>query len=104
LVTRILAITALLVFAVGSTGCVGVYSPAMGSIIMNVKGPWSTTGSVGSREGRACAQSILGMVATGDASIKAAASNGGVTKIASIDHESTWFIVYGEFCTIVRGS
>jgi hypothetical protein len=101
--TRIFAISALLFFAVGSMGCVAVSSPAIGWV-MDVSGPIMSNGAIGSREGRACAQSIMGVYASGDASIKAAAANGGVTKIASIDHESTWFIVMGEYCTVVRGS
>jgi hypothetical protein len=101
--TRILAISALLLFAVGALGCVAVKSPAVG-LWMDVSGPIMSNGAIGSREGRACARSILGIYATGDASIKAAAANGGVTKIASIDHESTWYIVMGEYCTVVRGS
>jgi hypothetical protein len=101
--TRILTISALLFFAVGAMGCVSVSSPATG-IWMDVSGPIMSNGAIGSREGRSCAQSILGIFASGDASIKAAAANGGVTKIASIDHESTWFIVMGEYCTVVRGS
>jgi len=101
--TRILAISSLLLFAVGSMGCVSVASPAVGWI-MDVSGPIMSNGTIGTREGRACARSILGVYADGDASIKAAAANGGVTKIASIDHESTWFLVMGEYCTVVRGS
>ena len=104
LVTRILAISAVLVFAAFASGCAGVASPAMGGIWMDVKGPIGSNGAVGAKEGKACAQSILGMFATGDASIKAAAANGGISRIDSIDHHSTWMVVLGEFCTVVRGS
>ena len=99
---------ALLAVVVGfgfmAMGCASVYSPAAGMIWMDVQGPVDAGDKVGSKEGRACAQSILGVFATGDASIKAAAANGGITRIDSVDHHSTWMVVMGEYCTIVRGS
>ena len=59
----------------------------------------------GAKEGQACAQSILGLVAQGDASIKAAAKAGGITKIDSVDHYSRNLLgIIADFCTIVRGS
>lgn len=85
-------------------GCGGIASPAAGSIWMDVHGPIQAGDRVGAKEGRACAKSILGVVAMGDASIKAAAAAGGITKIDSVDHHSTYKVVMGEFCTIVRGS
>ena len=59
---------------------------------------------MGLKEGRACARSLFGLVATGDASIKSAAEAGGISEIESVDHHSTWLLVTGSFCTIVRGS
>jgi len=94
----------LALFGFMAMGCNTVYSPAAGMIWMDVKGPVDAGDKVGTKEGRACAKSILGMVATGDASIKAAAAAGGITKIDSVDHHSTWMVVMGEYCTIVRGS
>ena len=41
----------------------------------------------GEKVGTATSQSILGLVATGDASIEAAMKNGGITKVNSIDHQ-----------------
>ena len=92
------------VFGFMAMGCASVYSPAAGMIWMDVKGPVDAGDKVGAKEGRACAQSILGVFATGDASIKAAAAAGGITRIDSVDHHSTWKLVMGEYCTIVRGS
>ena len=87
------------------SGCVPVYTPAIGILLTDVYGPIDSNGRVGKKEGRACAQSILMLVATGDASIKAAAANGGITKIDSIDHYSRNILgVIADFCTIVRGS
>jgi hypothetical protein len=54
--------------------------------------------------GRACADSYLGLVALGDASIAAAKQAGNITKVSSVDHTSTsYFVFYGEYCTVVRG-
>ena len=92
------------VFGFMAMGCQSVYSPAAGAIWLDVKGPIDAGDKVGAKEGRACAQSILGVFATGDASIKAAAAAGGITRIDSVDHHSTWKLVMGEYCTIVRGS
>jgi hypothetical protein len=56
------------------------------------------------KEGKACAQSVLGLVAFGDASIETAKKEGGVRAIAFVDHESMniWFF-YARYCTIVKG-
>jgi hypothetical protein len=49
-------------------------------------------------------RSILGLVAWGDASIKAAAENGKVTKVQSVDFKSDGiFGVYGKYTTGVYG-
>jgi hypothetical protein len=86
-------------------GCMPVYSPAVGLILTDVYGPIDAGDTVGSKEGKACAQSILALVAQGDASIKAAAQAGGITKIGSVDHYSRNLLgIVAEFCTIVRGS
>ncbi len=95
---------ALVLFGLTAMGCATVYSPAPGAIWMDVHGPIDAGDKVGMREGRACAKSYVGMVSMGDASIKAAAAAGGITRIDSVDHHSTWMVVMGEFCTIVRGS
>jgi hypothetical protein len=94
----------LVLFGSMAMGCASVYSPAAGAIWLDVKGPVDAGDKVGAKEGQACAQSILGMFATGDASIKAAAAAGGITRIDSVDHHSTWMVVMGQYCTIVRGS
>jgi hypothetical protein len=87
------------------SGCLPVYSPAIGILLTDVHGPIDAGTKVGAKEGRACAQSILALVAQGDASIRAAAHAGGITKIDSVDHYSRNMLgIMAEFCTIVRGS
>jgi hypothetical protein len=85
-------------------GCQPVASPVMGFIYLDAKGPIAATQGTGMREGTACAKSIMGLVATGDASIEAAKRAGGIQEVASVDHHSTSTLgIVGEFCTIVRG-
>jgi len=91
--------------AVPLSGCIAVASPAIGTLYTNVKGPIDAEGPVGSRTGRACAGSLLSLIATGDASISAAAANGGIREVTTVEHESTNLLgIYGEFCTIVHGN
>lgn len=57
------------------------------------------------KTGRACINSFLAFVATGDASVEAAKRNGGITKVATIDYEVNNVLGFiGEYCTVVRGS
>ena len=87
------------------SGCIAVYTPAIGVLYTEVYGPIDAGSRDGAKDGTSCAQSVLGLVATGDASIKAAARDGGITKIDSVDHFSKNILgIIGEFCTIVRGS
>lgn len=73
------------------SGC-GAYvtAPLTGLLHTNVQGPIAATGKSGGvlRSGSASATSILGLVATGDASIRAAARNGGITEIHWVDYHS----------------
>jgi hypothetical protein len=87
-------------------GCMPVASPVAGVIFTDAKwGTYATTETAAPKEGKACAQTILGWVATGDASISAAKAAGGVTKVAHVDHTSKNLLgIFAEFCTIVKGS
>ena len=77
----------------------------MGILITEVTWDGSASGPLGNKEGKACAQSILGLVAQGDASVKAAAKDGGITSITSVDHYTKNLLgVIGDYCTIVRGN
>ncbi len=58
----------------------------------------------GSKVGTAKSMSILGLVATGDASIKAAMAAGGITKIKYVDYNAKNILgLYGEYTTTVYG-
>ena len=82
------------------TGCQIVASPMAGGIYNETK-----YGDVATKEGKACGTSILGWVATGDASVSAAKAAGGITTVASVDHSAKNILgILGEWCTIVKGS
>lgn len=87
-------------------GCAVVASPTTGFLYTQVQGPITTgTGTNASKTGQACATNILGLISTGDASIDAAKKAGGITTVASVDHDSTSILMlYGTFCTVVKGN
>jgi hypothetical protein len=87
-----------------TAGCQPVYSPVGGVIYADVMGPVTATSSAATKEGKSCARSILGLIATGDASIAAAKKAGGITEVSSVDHHSTNILgIIADFCTIVKG-
>ncbi len=88
------------------SSCAMSKSPLTGFIYTDVKAPMAVTSNENSSKvGTAEAQSILGIVATGDASIESAAKSAGITKIHHVDEHSTSILgivakykvmVYGE--------
>ena len=102
-----LTLAGLTAAALSLTACgMIVASPMAGTTFNETKyGNIATDESVATKEGKACGTSILGAVATGDASIAAAKANGGITKVSSVDHYAkSIFAIYGEWCTIVKGN
>ena len=86
-------------------GCFSVASPAVGTLFADVK--WDggvANGPIGSKTGTACAKSFFGFFAQGDASIEAAAKNGGIKTVTSVDHHTKNLIGIGDYCTVVRGN
>lgn len=63
-----------------------------------------TDNPVGHRQGKACVTNLLGLIATGDASISTAARNGGVTKVATVDTVMKGGFFVGSYCTYVTGT
>lgn len=87
------------------TGCAIAPSPVGTGLITNVKGGHTATGAIGTKTGRSCAQSVLGLVNTGDASIETAKKAGSITQVATVDYETVGaFPFYGKNCTIVTGN
>ena len=91
--------------AIALSGCAVGRGPVHGMLYQDTTyGMGATSNQAGNRVGEACASQILGLVATGDASIEAARRNGGITMISSIDEVTNNYLgVYGKSCTIVRG-
>ncbi|HVN40434.1 MAG TPA: TRL-like family protein [Myxococcota bacterium] len=86
-------------------GCISVATPAIGILFTDVTYAADGQGAIGAKEGKACAQSILGLIAQGDASIEAAAKNGGIKTVSTIDHSAKNMLgIIGDYCTIVHGS
>jgi len=101
----LVATVGLAICLAGTTGCMAVASPAVGTLYTEVTWDGDAEGAVGSKEGKACATSILGLVADGDASLAAAAADGGIRNITRVDHYTRNLLgIIGEYCTIVGGS
>ncbi len=98
--------------AVGSTvvlgGCAIVGSPLPGLLYTDVKYPSYYDGAAekgpGTKAGQAQAMSILGLIATGDASIDAACRNGGIGNIQTVDtHAMSVLGLFATYTTKVTG-
>lgn len=103
---KILSFIGAAMLATGLGGCANVAGPVPASLSFYAApiglGPNSSTAS--DKRGEACASNILGIVATGNASIDAAKKNGDITKVASVEHNSSRILgYYARFCTVVRG-
>src|SRR5574344_354883 len=87
------------------SGCAMSSSPLVGVLYSDVQyGESATSNDGSSKVGEASASSILGIVATGDASIATAAKNGNITKIHHVDVESTGILgIYATYKVIVYG-
>ena len=65
----------------------------------------ASNNNIGRKTGEACAMSILGIVTTGDATIRAAADAGGVRDISAVDSSIMNVLgIYAKHCTIVSGT
>ena len=102
-----LVASALLVGVLGVTGCMIVDTPIMGVLGSRVRWGEFAQGDdkAGQKEGKACMETILGLIARGDASVRAAKINGGITEVSVVDHSARNFLnIVGEYCTVVRGT
>lgn len=87
------------------SSCAMVKSPLVGTIYTDVKAPLIATSNSGSvKVGSAEATSILGIIATGDASIDAAAKSAGITKIHHVDEHVTNILgIFSTYKVVVYG-
>lgn len=80
------------------SSCAFVMAPTTGVVYTDVKAPFAVTSNEGSSKvGTGEMSSILGIVATGDASIQSAAKSAGITKIHHVDYKA--FSVLGIYAT-----
>lgn len=95
----ICAISALMLSSCGT-----VSSGISGALYTDVKSPVAVTSNSGSSKvGTSKASMVIG-IATGDASIEAAAKSAGITKIHHVDsHASNILGVYGKYVITVYG-
>ncbi len=86
-------------------GCAMARSPVSGSIYSDVKANDSVTANTAATKvGRSTASSILGWVAIGDCSLDSAKKQGGITKVAHVDYETTSILgIYATTTTVVHG-
>ena len=77
-----------------------------GALYTEVKAPVSvaTNGDLSySKVGEATANSVFGLVATGDASLETAMRNGGIKKVKYVEYSVKNILGFGECKTIVYG-
>ena len=87
------------------SSCASVNSPVTGYVYTNTKSPVTVTENpIGSKKGEASAISILGWFALGDASVRKAAKEAGITKISHVDEESTGVLgLFAKYTITVYG-
>ena len=89
------------------SGCIAyVTAPVSGALYTDVKAPVTATASdtAALKSGSATVTSVLGLVATGDASIEGAAKNGGITKIHHVDYTTKSILgLYAVYTVTVYG-
>ena len=97
-------VLALVLAGAAFTGCASAATPIYG---WYADVEWSMelpNGAMGSKSGSSKAQSILGIVATGDCSIQAAAKSGGISKVMTVEHHTKNILgLFAEFETKVTG-
>ena len=92
------------------TGCAGAafigQGVAIGGLYADATTPvHATPNNLGKKTGEACATSILGIVTTGDASIRAAADAGGIKEIGAVDASIRNILgIVATHCMVVSGT
>jgi len=94
-----------------SVGCAGVYGapviPSSGLLFARIDAPLSLNYDqtpITNKRGEAASESILGLIAIGDASIQKAADNGGITKVHYADYRFENILgIYSKFTTVAYG-
>ncbi len=98
---------ALVSLLLAAAGCATVGPPVPGLLFTNAtSGLQVVSPAEPSRVGEACSSSILGLVAFGNGGIEAAAQNGEIKTITSVDQRIFMVVgpVFTKRCTVVRGN
>lgn len=95
------AVAALAIVGFSSCGVVG----NVGAVYTDVTtGQIATANKLGSKVGQSQSMGVLGLIATGDASIQTAARNAGITKISHVDVKTFSILgIYSTYTTVVYG-
>jgi len=103
---RMIRLSAALILAASLSSCATALSPVQGVWYTSAKGGMGAgADAAGAKRGKACASSILGLIATGDASVTAAAKQGGINKVGFVDYSAFSVLgLYAEHCILVSGS
>jgi len=106
--TKVLVKVALGAAMLSSLGGCAIVSGGNGMAAGGLYSGYKMGGAVGpgagTKSGQACASSILGLIAIGDASISSAKAAGGITQVAHVDHDIFSILgIYGSTCTVVVG-
>lgn len=100
----VVACLVLVAVCIVMTGCATPYP--MGAAYTEIKLPVTATANSGRspKIGEAMCTTVLGLVATGDASIEAAKRDGGITKVHHVDWSAKNILgLYGEYKVVVYG-
>lgn len=102
---QIILIVCLVMSLLVTAGCMGESSPVYGRIYTDVHyGNLATTATDATKQGEACAKSILTLFAMGDATVTTAKAQGGITQVAAVEHAAFNVLgIYSTWCTIVKG-
>jgi hypothetical protein len=94
----------------GALGCTAFSAPVVpppGLLYSNTKAPIdidSDQTQLGAKRGAAVSKTVLGLVSWGDASVREAATSGGLTTIRHVDYEYYNVLgIYSTFTTVVYG-
>jgi len=86
------------------SGCASSMSPPV-TLITSIAAPITATGKTAtSKRGESECQTVLGLVTWGDCSIDAAAKDGGITTISTVNSKVfNVLFIYGSYTTVVTG-
>jgi hypothetical protein len=103
---RSLGTAACAILLIGLGGCYAYSTaPVLGLLYSDVTGPGGVTSNINATKvGTSTCQSVLGLIASGDCSIAAAAKSAGITLIHHVDYKTNNVLgLFATHTTIVYG-